>query len=280
MLGFLLLLLGVRVRGNGFRRLLRNGVCTGLLSCLGFMPIPSYALMDTTLQDQLKVLQVLQVEDQQKKLKEQEQKSLAAERTKDQVVIVHGTVSLIPPVGVDTTQYPLGFQQARDLDPSFGDNNACLLLTAVGREGPPLAAQKVPKLGSLKFPLVFDLTTDDLIFPYNRAIFEKSKMARDSVGVTAILDSDCVLATPSATSRFGFALSDVKAYDTFQNIDRKNAVLEDGPSSATGLTATPKADGFLRTTADIRVVYKSDGKDYSKEDEEMMARIDRELSSR
>lgn len=252
-----------------------------VFGCLFGITAPTIAAAapDTSLRDQLRVLQVLQVDDQNRKLQAGEEDSKSKKNFEaGEVVLVHGTVSLIPPVGVDTTQYPLGYSRARDLEASLSANKACLILTAVGREGPPLAAKKYNQLDDLEFPLVFDITTKNLIFPYTKEAYLKSKVGEDSLAVTAVLDEDCLLTTNSATSHFGFALSDPKPVTSFKTINREDLLLEDGPISATGLAATPKSDGLLRTQANVAVRLKSDGKQYNDEETDMLSRIDRELS--
>ena len=51
------------------------------------------------------------------------------------------------------------------------------------------------KLSNLQFPVPFQLTTDDLIFPYNADIWRQSPLSKDTIAVTAILDSDGKLST-------------------------------------------------------------------------------------
>lgn len=227
------------------------------------------AVVDTTLKDQLSVLKVLQAENQnanQNQLEDRSGKTIEA----DDPIIAHGVVSL----------NPRELTTAKSLDQNFNNEKACLIITASGREGPPLLAHRYIHLDRMEFPFNFDLRSSDLLFPYNEEAFQKSKSSQDSLGIVAILEEDCVLETNSAVNRFGFALSIPKPMSTFRSIDREFAVLDDAPISGTGLGLTPKADGLLRTDALISVSYSSDGKEYSAEEREMMATMDAALARR
>ena len=257
--------------------------CSNLVCAVGLWAAPAMAFTpDTTLQDQLKVLQALQVETQKSNKARSPQERMTA--ATGPAALVHGVISLVPPGGVDTT-YPLGLAAARDLDPALGGDKATLILTAVGLEGPPLAARKL-KLADLAFPLTFEITTADLLFPYNAQIWEQSKLSMCSIAVTAVLDDDGLLATPSAAARFGFALADPKPSPTYQSVTKRasDTLLDDGPVSATGLKKKDKSERnlpvYLRTEANIGVNFKSDGKPYSAEELDMLSRIDRDLAGR
>ena len=65
---------------------------------------------------------------------------------------------------MDPSRYPLGFADAVSLDPLYDNDKAALILTAVGRSGPPVAAKRY-QLKTVQFPLVFEMTTEDLLFP-------------------------------------------------------------------------------------------------------------------
>ena len=77
----------------------------------------------------------------------------------------------------------------------------------VGREGPPLAAKRY-SLKSATFPMVFELTTDDLLFPYTVDAWMSSDNKGQSIATTAIISSSSSLANPTKTERYGFGLSD------------------------------------------------------------------------
>ena len=215
---------------------------------LGFSPP---VLAEQSLVEQLKVIQALQLQEQKENLDKQNQEVLQKSLTYDTVkLIARGVVSLVPPGNsADPSLYPLGLSDASLLDPAFANKDATIYLTAVGREGPPIAAKKY-KLENVKFPLVFEISTDDLFFPYTEDAWLKSPLSSDTIAVTCILDTDGSLVTPSEFDRFGFALSEpVKLGGAFQ-----------------------------RTEAKIAVSLKSDGKPYAPEELEMLSRIEREIS--
>lgn len=235
---------------------------------------------DTTLRDQLKVIQALQVDTQKSKLDAQQEASSQAALSREggELVLAHGVISLIPPVGTDTTAYPLGFASARDLDAALGGDKASLILTTVGRTGPPLAARRLALKG-LEFPYVFDVTTADLLFPYNREIWESSKLSKDSVAVTAILDDDGLLVTPSSSSRFGFALADIKPSPSFQTRSPPSETDSDAPQRSTPPSAGVPTT-LLRTEAIIQINLRGSDKAYTPEEQDLLGRIDRELAGR
>ena len=77
-------------------------------------------------------------------------------------VIARGTVMIAANMyGVDASLYPLGFPEAAELDQAFANEEATMVITAVGRDGPPVAAKRM-KLKGLQFPLSFELTSSDL----------------------------------------------------------------------------------------------------------------------
>jgi hypothetical protein len=88
-----------------------------------------------------------------------------------QYLIAKGIVSLSTSgTGVDPSRYPLGFADAVSLDPLYDNDKAALILTAVGRSGPPVAAKRY-QLKTVQFPLVFEMTTEDLLFPVSIAFY-------------------------------------------------------------------------------------------------------------
>lgn len=214
---------------------------------IGTFLSPVYAA-EQSLQDQLKVIQALQVQDQEKSLETQASQVLNKGATYvTGELIARGTVKLIPSgAGSDPSQFPFGLPNAASLDAAFDNDDATLFLTAVGREGPPVAAKKY-KLKDLKFPFIFEITTSDLIFPYTPDAWLKSSFSADIMAVTCILDVDGLLVTPSANDRFGFALSN--------------------PTALGGV--------FQRTEAKLDVSLKSDGRPYTPEEAELLGRVDR-----
>lgn len=165
-------------------------------------------------------------------------------------VIAKGTVMIAATMyGVDASLYPLGFPEASELDLAFANDEATMVITAVGREGPPVAAKRM-KLKGLQFPMMFELTTSDLIFPYTAKAWENSPLSKDSIAVTCILDTDGQLITPSAFDRFGFAIS-------------APAVL---------------GDLSQRTEAKVNINLKSDGHKYTVEELDLLSRVDNYLA--
>ena len=71
-------------------------------------------------------------------------------------LLARGTIKL-----QDTAPNPYGFVKASDIDPTYDNEQASLFILAVGRDGPPLAAKRY-QLQNLNFPVVFEVTTDDL----------------------------------------------------------------------------------------------------------------------
>jgi len=220
-------------------------------------------VIDTTLADQLKVVQLLQVEKQKDKLDSSKKELANADALLDErELIAKGVVSISPPpdIGLDQSMYPLGYNKAALLDNAFSSPNAALILTAVGREGPPCAAKRITPLSKIDFPYAFEITSKDLLFPYTRDAWIKSPLSSDSIAVTAILDTDGKLTTPSETSRFGFAISDPKSFPV-------------QPPTYPPSSPPP----FQRVDARIAINLKSDGKEYSSDDLALLSRIDNEL---
>jgi hypothetical protein len=218
------------------------GVKIGV-SCFLFQASPVLAV-DNTFQEQLKVIQALQVE--QQKIKVQNALSKVDMNRGNEDVIAKGSVMIAATMyGVDASLYPLGFPEASELDPAFANDEATMVITAVGREGPPVAARRL-KLKGLQFPMSFELTTADLIFPYNAKSWQSSPLSKDSIAVTCILDTDGQLITPNALDRFGFAIS-------------SPAVL---------------GDLNQRSEAKVSINLKSDGHKYSGDELELLSRVD------
>ena len=229
---------------------------------------PCLAAVDNSFQDQLRVIQVLQQEGQRDRVLDAEKK-VRNTVDSDDVILARGIVSLAT-TGlanrVDPSQYPFGFERADALDSKFAGNKAALIITAVGRNGPPVAAKKLP-LAGLQFPLVFEISDRDLIFPYNRDIWINSPLSKDSVAITCILDSDGVLATADSTDRFGFAIS-----DPVQPASTRMPKNKEAEAISTKPLLVP-----LRGEAKISINLKSDGKAYTQAETELLSRVDSEL---
>ena len=162
-------------------------------------------------------------------------------------VIVNGVVS-IRADDVSAVDFPLGYPDAASIDESFGDNQAYLYITVVGKSVPPVAAKRF-RLNTIQFPFKFRVSIDDLLFPYTRETWLKSPLSKGSVACTAVIDKDGVLATSSNIDRFGFAISDPENKD----------------------------ETFSRTLADVEINIKSDGRGYSQSDLEILTRVDAEI---
>lgn len=125
-----------------------------------------------------------------------------------------------------------------------------------------MAAKRLAHLKDIRFPLVFELTTDDLLFPYNKDAWMRSPRSAESVSVTCILEPDGRLATAESESRFGFAISDpIRPKE-------KIARTESGGE---------EEEAFMRTDAKITINMRADGRAYSAEEEALLARVDGEL---
>lgn len=148
----------------------------------------------------------------------------------------------------DPKLFPYGLLDASSYDPTFSNEKATLFVLAVGRDGPPLAAQRI-LMKDLKFPHAFEVLDEDLIFPYTKEAWLASSNSKDTIALTVIISPDNLLATPNAVERIGFALSE--------------------PIQVAGT--------FGRTTANINVNGKVDTKLYTEEEKTLLAGVDREL---
>jgi hypothetical protein len=124
----------------------------------------------------------------------------------DGKLIARGRIRLVPDGG-ESKAFPFGLTDAQTLDPALGEDESTMFLLAVGREGPPLAAKRV-KAKDLQFPYVFELTSDDLLFPYTPDAWTQSPNSKDTIALTAVLSPDGLLSTGSASERVGFGLSE------------------------------------------------------------------------
>jgi hypothetical protein len=69
---------------------------------------------------------------------------------------------------------------------------------------------------------VFELLTDDLLFPYTPEAWIKTSQSKDSIALTAIISPDGALASPNALELIGFAISEpVNIAGTFQRSTAK-----------------------------------------------------------
>jgi hypothetical protein len=210
--GFWLLLVLLFESGQSWRvGLLRKAVTASLVAAsLGGGAIGPIAVhaedASPSLSAQLKDLQAAKSMEQSKRLQENDQELLAKELLMAEgQLIARGTVKVVCDK-MDVSRFPNGFETADAIDPELAKGK--LFLLAVGREGTlPLAARSIP-LEGLQFPLVWEITWSDLLFPYTQEAWLNSANRLDSIGVTAFLTPEQKLAIPNKAIRAGFALSD------------------------------------------------------------------------
>lgn len=201
-----------------------------------------------SLKDQLKDIQKGKVDMQRAMKDADEQAQLTRQLTYPEGrVIARGFVSLeVKP------EAELGYYTASELDPVYGTSeDSTLFILGVGRDGPPLAARRY-KLNDIKFPLTFELTTDDLLFPYNTDAWLKSDARKDSIATTALISTGNSISKPTQTERFGFGLSDPVLF----------------------------AGQMIRSSAKMNVVGKVDGNLYTPDDVALLSGIDKGLDEK
>jgi hypothetical protein len=264
--------------------------------------------MDKTLEDQLKVVQALQVETQIDSVNKQRQVERGSSDI-EQTLIATGIVAIPPPSGsgIDSTQYPLGYGKVAMLDEVFDNKNAALIITAVPRNGPPFAAKIIRNLKGVSFPAPFAITTDDLLFPYTEKAWKSSPNSKAPISLTAILDEDGRLSTPSDKARFGFATAPVQTGSSAATSkDVTEAVLDYGAGVGEGVTfklnkkngklhseksKAPPADAYVqrkdgigelpqRREAKISMYLRADGSQYSPSELELLEKIDSFLATK
>lgn len=161
-------------------------------------------------QSQLQILRQ-QKNEEQKNMKELNEQALMTKELlyPEGKVISRGIVYLTPKknnIEFDKINFPYGLMRASEIDEELNNDRATIFVLAVGREGPPVAARKY-SLKDLSFPFVFEITTDDLFFPYTPEAWSSSPNSKDSVAVSAVISTDEFLATPSFNEWVGFGLS-------------------------------------------------------------------------
>ena len=235
----------------------------------------SYDNSDTTFQEQLKVLETLQKKEQaivvqkaSRGLADEELDLINGDIITKGVVILEARNS--DTLRLNPADYPQGLPRASSLNGDFDNKNAALIISVVGRDGPPVAAQKFP-LANLKFPFEFVVTTDDLMFPYNKDVWLRSPLSKDSVAITAVLDTDGILSTPNAGDMFGFSIADPVRAKKGDKGDKGETSIMVGPPGA----GTEKLE---RNPVNVPVNLKSDGKAYNEADFNLLARVDSELA--
>ena len=220
---------------------------TATLTVASFLSSPLVSLADeggpASFQEQLKGVAAKQVEDQKARIEKAEQDLMSKELLYPDGRLVGRGIIKLNPEGTSNqlkafqTSFPYGYPDGPALDPAFEDEQSTMFILAVGRDGPPLAAKRI-KIKDMDFPIAFELTCDDLVFPYTPDAWLASPNSHDTIALTVILTPGNVLAAPNAAGRVGFGLSE--------------------PAKVAG--------AFSRTTADISLAAKLDGKLYTNEE--------------
>ena len=72
--------------------------------------------------------------------------------------------------------YPDGYTDIKFLDPNL--QNSKLFITVIGKGSLPVASKKINNIQKLSFPLAFEITSEDLLFPYNLDAWLKSPLSK------------------------------------------------------------------------------------------------------
>ena len=72
--------------------------------------------------------------------------------------------------------YPDGYTDIKSLDPNL--QNSKLFITVIGKGSLPVASKKINNIHKLSFPLAFEITSEDLLFPYNLDAWLKSPLSK------------------------------------------------------------------------------------------------------
>ena len=210
---------------------------------------------EPSIASQLAAIQASEVLQNQGRLDAENGKALARELQLPQYELIARGIITLSKDKIDTNMYPIGFSDASMIDEKYNSDNtaANLIILGVGREGgAPLAAKKVPLKG-LKFPYVFTLeASNDLLFPYTKKAWEESGNSKDTVAISAFIVPQGKLAIPDTAVRVGFGLSD--------------------PVQMAGV--------LTRSTAQVKIQNKLDGKLYTDEEVSVLSTVDRGLADR
>ena len=151
-----------------------------------------------SVEEQLKAFQAKQNEVQEKRLEIEEQNELRRDSV-SRDVIAKGVVSL-----------PVNFPDATVLYPEFDTANATMFVSVFARSGPPVAALRIPLKqadGTVQFPLAFDVTSQDLLFPLTREAWKTDARNKGEMGIAATIDGDGRIATGDTKDLIGFGIS-------------------------------------------------------------------------
>ena len=211
---------------------------------------PSYSFADTSLTEQLRSYRTAQESSTKTRIETDESEAISrALKYPDGYLVGRALVSLVTDAGYSG---PYGVPESYLVNPDLGKDEATMILLAVGRDGPPLAAKKIASLNTLKFPLIVEITCEDLLFPYTSSAWLSSSNKLDSMALTVVLSSDGKLSTAAPSDRIGLGLSEL--------------------ANIAGVTT--------RTTANIATTQRIDLSLYSKEDIELLTGIDAALDRR
>lgn len=213
----------------------------------GLIMSPANVMAETSLTDQLKSLQSAQVSTTKERIEKDESDAISrALQYPSGYLVGRGLVSL---VSDDGNSGPYGIPEGYLVNSELGKDDATMFILAVGREGPPLAAKKITNLNTLKFPLLIEVTCEDLLFPYTSSAWQSSSNRLDAIALTVIISPDSKLSTANLSDRVGFGTSE--------------------PINIAGVTT--------RTTAELVANKKIDLSMYTKEEIDLLVGIDAEL---
>ena len=158
--------------------------------------------------NQLKLVQSNQVALQKEEFEKSERDAINREIKWEEGRLIARGAAILQPTGTNLQQFPLGVKDVSALDPVFNSPDATLFILGVGREDlTPIAAKKM-RLTEISFPLVFELESSDLVFPYTKDAWLASPSSKDSIAVTCILSPGDKLAVPNTLNLIGFGVSD------------------------------------------------------------------------
>ena len=217
----------------------------------GLIQTPTIVHADISIAEQLKTLKSEQIVNTKYRVETGESEAIArALQYPEGYLIGRARVLLVQDdVGISPSN-PYGVSESYLVNAELGKEEATLFVLAVGREGPPLAAKKITNVKDIKFPLLVEITTDDLLFPYTKEAWEASPNRLDTIALTAIFSADPLLSTANTGDRLGFGQSE--------------------PTNIAGVTT--------RTTAVLTANKKIDLSLYSKDEISLLSTIDEELA--
>ncbi len=191
-----------------FRNFLRPVCFAGIIACNSLQAPASIFALDetTTLQEQLSVVEDSQIKEQITHLDLQRKFDTSLRPDFQSGSQVAKAVIEIAAADGLTTQFPLGITSPETGDAKYTESTA-VICTAIGKEGPPVAARKF-HITNTPFPIFVELNTEDLLFPYTKDAWISSPLNKDNTAMTCVLDTDGKLQTASITDRYGFAISD------------------------------------------------------------------------